>query len=171
MRVLVFALITAIALGCGALKGPQQREPYQRQAVFVEEEYRLYAESGTGSISGQAFFKTAGGDVKYGAGDEIYLNPVTTYSTEWFKNHVVAERLISPSDPRALQYMRHTTADGEGRFKFEKLPAGGYYLMCRIVWQYAGGYRGSLLSTGGLAYGQTKIGNGEQVTNVIVTRR
>lgn len=145
--------------------------PYQRQVLFDEAEYKPYGVAGTGSISGQAFLKTRAGDVKYGAGNEVWLNPVTTYSTEWFENAVVPYRSITPPDRRTSDYARRTIADAEGRFKFEKLPPGEYYAVCSIIWQYPGGYQGSLVSTGSMAYAKVRVGDGEQVANVVVTRR
>lgn len=153
------------------LSGCLTQTPYQRQAPFIEAEYKPYAVAGTGSISGQAFLKTRAGDVKYGAGNEVWLNPVTTYSTEWFENAVIPYRAITPPDRRTSDYARRTIADAEGRFKFERLPPGEYYAVCSIIWQYPGGYQGSLVSTGSIAYAKVRVGDGEQVANVIVTRR
>ena len=62
---------------------------------------------------------------------------------------------------------RSTIADAEGRFKFKKLPAGEYYIVCLITWEAP--YGDILLPTGGSAYAQVKLGEGEHV-NVVVTR-
>ena len=40
-------------------------------------EYAPFLEEGTGVVSGQAFMKTRGGDVKLGAGNTVTLDPIT----------------------------------------------------------------------------------------------
>jgi len=171
MRALVFVLcFLAGFAGCAVPPPPV----IQRQATFIEAEYAPYAGEGDATITGQAFLKTRGGDVKYGAGCVIGLNPVTTYSSEWFQKVILEGLNLSPRDERAVAYHREMMGDGEGRFRFEKLPAGEYYLTCWISWEVDSGYRdrlgmGSTVQTGGVAYAQVRVGTGETV-NVIVTR-
>jgi hypothetical protein len=135
---------------------------YQRAQTFNEAEYAPYAGEGTASISGQAFLKTRGGDVKYGAGETVVLHPVTAYSKEWWTASIESGRKMSEADARASATMRTVTADGEGRFKFEKLPAGEYYIACSVSWQYvAGGRYAYSKTTGGMVGAQVKVGAGE----------
>lgn len=153
-----------IVIGCAAAP-----EIHNRTAPFIQSEYDPYENPGTSVITGQAFMKTRGGDVKYGAGCTVVLNPVTTYSTEWFRKAVIEGYSLSEPDPRGSKYHRQTIADGNGYFEFKNLPKGEYYLACSITWQY---YAGSLLgnqTTGGTAYAKTKVNESETV-KVIVTR-
>ncbi len=138
----------------------------ERQAQFIESEYAPYAGEGLATICGQAFIQTRRGEFKYGAGNETYLNPVTSYSTEWYTESVIGGRSLTKADPRALSYNRATRADGEGRFCFENIPSGDYYLACPVVWVYGA----NSAETGGMAYAQVTVKDGETV-NAVLTRR
>lgn len=141
----------------------------ERQAEFRESEFAPFAAKGTAKISGQAFSKTAGGEVRYAAGNEIILRPSTAYFDEWFQVEIVGEHRLKPAeDSRAATYTRKTQADGEGRFEFEGLAPGTYYLACYLVW-YVPNSRGGLDPTGGWTHGTVTVGNGE-TKKVIVTR-
>lgn len=155
MRMLLAFLACAMLAGCNA--------PKDRLATFDPAEYEPYAKSGSGVLAGQAFVRTRGGDVKYGAGREIVLNPVTNYSSEWYERGVKNYETLKDADP-ACPKGRTTIADAEGRFRFDGLPAGEYYVACWIFWdmnQYS--------QTGGVAHAKVKVQSG-QTTNVIVTR-
>lgn len=142
-------------------------EVYNRKAKFIDSEYTPYGVPGTSTITGQAFLKTRGGDVKFGAGCVIWLNPVTTYSKEWYEKSVIKGYMLSEADPQTEKYHWETIADGFGNFEFKNLPAGNYYIACNITWQVPGKY--GLEGTGGTAYAQTSVKEGG-VVKVVVTR-
>lgn len=158
----LFLLGIELLVGGCAYTAPQPSPPYQRMRTFEVSEYEPYAAKGTATISGQAFLKTQGGDVKYGAGETVILNPVTTYSKEWWSVSVERGRNMSEPDSRTASYSRTTTADGEGRFKFEGLPAGEFYVACSVTWQYVAGTRYAYRkTTGGMVGAQVTVGAGE----------
>lgn len=142
--------------------------PMPRLTTFNESEYALYARDGTATIYGDAFLKTRGGDVKKGAGCAVHLNPVTTYSTEWYERGILGNQLLEPADQKAVPYHKQTIADGDGKFEFDKLSAGEYYLACLITWEIPGLY-GSTESTGGWAHAKVKVGSNER-KKVVLTR-
>lgn len=152
MRLAFAVLLVALLSGC----------IYPRLATFDESEYAPYAKPGTGSISGQAFLKTRGGDVKYGAGNEVVLNPVTTYSTEWFQQAVLQNRRLKPADARTDNYHWVTIADGQGNFRFDNLPAGEYFVACGIAWQVGAS------ATGDWVHARVTLREGEHVERVIL---
>ena len=139
--------------------------PVQRKTVFIESEYEPYKGKGTASIVGQAFAKTRGGDVKYAAGNTIFLNPVTSYSTEFFNILVRQQQIPSPPDPRIYYYNSQTIADGNGNFEFKNLPPGEYYIHTIIMWEVPGRY--GLQTTGGAIGTQVKVGPGETVKAIV----
>jgi len=102
---------------------------------------------GHATISGQAFSKTVGGDVKYGAGNTIILWPKTAYTTECLAmlgaNTYCGEKLTD--------YARTVRADGEGRFVFGDLKPGSYIVWTMITWGVPGPY--GISTTGGMVSG------------------
>lgn len=160
-------LLFCLLAGCIS---PQTPQIQPLTAAFTEAEYAPYLKPGTGRIAGQAFLKTVGGDVKYGAGDDVYLNPVTSLNTEWFAKGVLAGKPVGRTRPDQIKsstYERHAVADAEGRFEFENLPSGNYYLTCKITWGVPD--EGIIQTTGGVAYAKITVRNG-QTTKAIVTR-
>ena len=137
------------------------------KASFNDEEFAAYVGSGSSTISGQALLKTKGGDTKFAAGNEVLLCPVTPYSTEYYEKQIVRDQRLQPPDERILRHFRKTVADGRGEFVFKDLPAGDYFLGCKITWQIEG--KNGLETTGGIAYGKVKVGPGE-TAKVVLTR-
>lgn len=161
----------AVVLAAFALVGCNTAPtgPAARLSTFDPAEYAPYAGKGTGRITGTAFLKTRGGDVKLGAGCTVSLNPVTNYSREFFVRTVMHEEPLQPADPRATEFNRLTVADATGSFEFTDLPAGEYYLSCAILWQAPGVFRGSTVTTGGFARAQVKVSEGG-TTRAVVTQ-
>ena len=154
---------TLLLGGCASSPPPQPR-----LAVFAEAEYAPYVGKGTSAIEGEAFMKTMAGDVKKGAGCKVSLNPVTAYSTEWYERIVLAGQTLEAPDPRAFTYRREAVADSEGRFRFEQIPAGEYYVACMIIWHYFQPYQGQV-PTGGYTHAKVKVEPGQTV-KAILTR-
>jgi hypothetical protein len=66
--------------------------------------------------------------VKYGAANTVALHPVTGLTTGWYSKAVQGIPLVA-GNPYADDYRRTTVSDAEGRFEFNDLPAGDYYLL------------------------------------------
>jgi hypothetical protein len=158
----VIFLMLSILGGCAVFQPP-------RTAIFDESEFAPYAGSGTSTITGQAFQKTQGGDVKYGAGDDVYMVPITSYTREWHDKVLVQGQNLASADPetqsKLSQYERHATADAMGNFEFHNIPAGSYYLTCDIEWQYPSQY--GLETTGGIVYGEVTVASGESARIIL----
>jgi hypothetical protein len=138
-----------------------------RTAVYEPREYAPYAGTGTGKITGQAFLKTVGGDVKYAAGNLINLHPVTSLTREWFERMVVQGVPLGEGNPHSDDLRRLTQADAEGRFTFDHLPPGDYYVTTNLTWGMPTSF--GIMPTGGIAYARAHVENGQTAT-VIVTR-
>jgi hypothetical protein len=163
-KVLVLLVVLSLVLiGCAGRKA----SVYQRQTVFIEEEYGPYTEAGTGSIVGQVFVETEDGETKYGSGSTIYLNPVTTYSTEWFNIGILQGKELSEADVRVWAYHEEAVADRMGNFRFTNLAPGEYYLATAVNWEIQG-EKGS--KTIGVIVGtRASVGEGETV-DVVLTK-
>lgn len=153
------ALLLLATLGCVP--------PSPMVQKFNPEEFKPYMVKGTGKISGQAFLKTAGGDVKFGAGNKVELIPMTAYMRERVERVMRRGERLEERDWRVINYQRETVADGNGNFEFTEIPPGEYVVYCLIQWQVSSGIY--TLPTGDYAYGVVKIAEGES-KKVIVTR-
>ncbi len=165
MRELII-LVSACALA-GA--GCQAIEPIERIS-FPEGEYKALPAIGTARVEGQAFLKTVGGDVKTAAGNTVYLNPVTSYSEQWYVAYTT-NRPLDPAEPdaRLEKYMKQTTADGEGRFEFVNVPAGEYFVTTSVIWGVPTGRYGTISQQGGTVTKRISVKDGETV-KIIITR-
>ena len=103
-----------------------------RRAPFLPEEFAPYAREGTGVIEGKAWLWLGKDQIQKAAGHVVILKPVTTYTTEWIERGVKKGINLASPDPRAKAFVRTVRADKEGRFRFEGLPPGSYYITCPV---------------------------------------
>jgi hypothetical protein len=136
---------------------------------FPAAEYAKLQKTGTAVVRGQAFLKTRGGDVKTAAGNEVLLNPVTSYSDEWYAAYFVKKQQLVDPDPRLFDYVRKQLADGDGRFVFREVPAGEYYLTATVSWEAPVGYNGHLRPQGGVISKRISVKEGESA-EIVLTR-
>jgi hypothetical protein len=163
------ALIVLVAAAC---IGGCQLAPKARLVAFDPAEYEPFRAEGTGVVEGQAFLLTQGGAVKVGAGRDVGIHPVTSYSTEGYDRWILGYETLEEGDPQAGAFTRVTTADADGRFRFEALPPGDYYIVCQINWEYANSvYSGGVQTrtTGGIAHARVTVEDGK-TTRAVVTR-
>ena len=143
-------------VGCALNKGA-----VDRRAQFDPAEYAPYDQPGTSVVEGQAFLRTPGG-VRYGAGSEVYLSPVTSYSKEWWSQATVRDvKFSSGADSRASRYTKVAVADLDGRFSFAELPAGDYFLVSSVFWEVPDS--DGLRLTGSRVGRQVHVGPGQRV--------
>ncbi len=96
---------------------------------FPEAEYAALAKTGDATVKGVIYVITPGGQKIYGKETRLYLNPVTSYSTQWYKESYLGGAKMSKVDPRLFNYLRFTTSDETGHFEFLNVPSGSYYLI------------------------------------------
>lgn len=152
-------LVTALITGCA-------QRPTIQPGTFPEAEYATLAKEGTGTVKGQLFMKTLGGDVKYGAGVEVVLVPATTYSAYFWRAYQT-NAVPGPSDPRMKPFTLRTQTDGGGNFEFHDVPPGNYYISGDVIWQAPTKF--GLAQQGGWVMKEVAAKNGSEV-RVIVTR-
>ena len=130
MRAFAFAFL----LSMSACAAPQ---PYAIQAPFNPAQVAWIQSTGTGTIKGQAFLKTVGGDVKTCAGNIVVLMPSSAYTRE-----IVSAGMSSNNRSSSLanlngdlgSYMKAGRCDAQGNFSIVSLPAGNYILLTEVTW-------------------------------------
>jgi len=107
-------------------KTPKGRVP---RIPFPVREYRALAISGKGTVEGKIYLLDMYGERVPGSGTRLYLNPVTSYSNQWYQESYLRGAKMEKADPRLFNYLRFTAADDEGNFAFYGVPTGRYYLI------------------------------------------
>ena len=202
-RLLLLILLTgSFASGCGTM-GERDREKREQgdkakkeaalllENTFNAKDYESFSKTGTGSMSGQAFATTRGGQVRYAAGKKVFLMPDTRHSrayveaiAEPLNTHRAIARYRSFAHtgfvwagfsveglPQlhfdAKSFTRTTTADAEGKFTFEELPEGSYIAVTLISW---GTGSGLFDVTGAYFSSVVDIKNGKK-SNIILEQK
>jgi len=130
-------------------------------STFSPSEAEFINKTGSGSISGQAFLRRNDGMVVYAAGSDVHLIPRTTYAQERMNalyrggkiNNMVPDPEVT--DPLYRSMTKTVRANGEGRFRFEGLADGDYFVVTKVVWLIGGSPQGgSLMETASIRNGQ-----------------
>lgn len=133
--------IAAATLLAGAvIAGCVERKP--ATVAFSIEEAAFIKKSGTGIIAGHAFRTKPSGVVVNAAGQVVRLVPSTAFARERFANLYGKGKYVPYSaypredevDPAYSEYTRTTKAEANGRFAFDKVAPGSYFLTTQVIW-------------------------------------
>ncbi len=157
------ALLALFVAGCAS-------QPPRPMAAWSLDDNKPYMQPGTGGITGQAFSRTQGGDVKFAAGCPIYLFPATAYYMDWTQRALYARGHVAPLANYAVHCIRQTVADGGGNFTFSGLPAGNYIVYTELFWKIpyvlpSGSVVGE--TTGGPIAGTVSVSDGQTIQFVL----
>jgi len=100
---------------------------------FPQAEYNRLARSGKGTVNGYIFVEDAYGTKVYGKNTKLYLNPITSYSKQWYVDSYLGGKKMSKPDNKLFNYVKFTASADDGRFSFYGVPSGGYYLTGTVV--------------------------------------
>ena len=159
LSAILATLIIATLSSC--VTAPEPKVPFNAEdAAFIHK-------IGNNTIAGQAFLRRNDGVVVYAAGSNVYLIPKTPYSTERLDAIYQGGKMDTyvkppPSPPGYEEAIRRTKADGEGRFSFDHVATGSYFITTSVVWM--AGY-----SPQGGSIRETVTVSGGQSVNVIMS--
>ena len=157
----LFIAATAVALLSGCMSIPK---PVSLPA-FPQAEYDKLKLEGSEKLTGQAFLKTLGGDVKVAAGSQVVLMPKTSYTDFQFATCTITR--CDKEDMRAAKYEKLTIADAQGKFEFDNIAPGEYYIQTTVTWMRPSPY--GLVTEGGALMSAASVKAGQNNT-VMVTR-
>ena len=166
MRIVLLLAVLATCLG--ACAKPDVEVPFDPlEAAFIHK-------PGKGKIAGHAFFRSEKGAVIFAAGEYVYLIPATAYTDARFESFFGEEKylkamrlfLTQEADPEYRKFTRNTKAESDGRFTFENVGPGTYYVWTQATW-YADN---AILPSGGVIYEKVTVrGDETQAVKVIVS--
>jgi hypothetical protein len=160
MKKLLIAATAALLSGCVSIPKPVNLPP------FPQAEYEKLKLDGAEKLTGQAFLKTMGGDVKVAAGSQVVLMPKTSYTDFQFATCMGPVR-CNKEDMRAAKYEKVTIADAQGKFEFDNIAPGEYYVQTSVTWMRPSTY--GLVTEGGALMSAASVKPGQNNT-VMVTR-
>lgn len=97
--------------------------------AFPESEYYRLARTGKGTVKGTIYVKDYYDKRVLGASTRLYLNPITSYSEQWYQESYLGGYKMQEADPRLFNYLKFTASDKNGKFAFYGVPSGSYYLI------------------------------------------
>ena len=171
MKKTLSLIVAATLAGCASLAPPPPR-PVQLMTTFNKQDVAWFGIEGKGTITGQAFFQTRGGQPRTCAGLEVDLRPKSDYAEERLraiygssdKGYATAAATrvaFLPDSPIYLQTQKKSVCDAQGNFVFTNLPAGNYVIISIVVWtipgqEYMPPEGGALMQSVSLGEGETK---------------
>ncbi|MBI1868440.1 MAG: carboxypeptidase regulatory-like domain-containing protein [Methylocystis sp.] len=154
MRSVVMSLACMVGLAACNTSGPD--------AAFNPAEAAFIKTPGKATIEGHAFLRDKRGvvNVRYAAGEIVRLVPATAYTQARFAHFYGAAKFVPaisiPSaapDPEYVAYTRTTKAESAGRFTFEDVAPGRYFVTTQLTWQA----KDALLAEGGAMYEEVTV--------------
>jgi len=101
---------------------------------FPADEYRQLRKIGQNTVHGKVYLANSINDEKVlGRKIELFLNPITSYSKQWYNQSYLGGYKLTPPDKRLFNYLKSTKSDENGEFSFFGVPKGEYYLIGRIT--------------------------------------
>jgi len=166
LRIIILSLI----LTSSFFKVNAQKTAYYPQVPFDSLQAKSMLGLGTSSIEGLAYAKVPGqwGSKKlYATNVVVTLFPVTAYFNEWYKLRGKLENKKNSvyMSEQAFRYRITVQTDEYGRFKFDKMKPGKYFLQSFASYSKSGStpvYRGSGYNTYG---GRTDYYDYQNYTN------
>lgn len=107
---------------------------------FPVSEYYALPRTGKGTIKGSIYVRDLYGEKVFGSGTRLYLNPITSYSRQWYEESYLDGHKMQKADARLFNYLKFTAADANGNFAFYGVPSGNYYLIGTVKCGNACGY-------------------------------
>lgn len=104
-------------------------EDRMERIAFPVSEYNRLARTGKGTVKGSIYVTDAYDRRVVGASTRLYLNPLTSYSEQWYQESYLGGYKMQKADSRLFNYLRFTASDKNGKFAFYGVPSGSYYLI------------------------------------------
>ena len=164
----VLPVLALLVAGC------QTPEPVRVAAKFDPAEAEIIRKTGEARIDGHAFLKKPNGYVMNAAGEKVWLIPATAYARERMAALYKGQKFApagsiagqNGTDPRYAEFTRSTKAESSGRFSFDKVAPGAYFIATTITWKDS---ENDVFARGGSVYETVTVtGKEDKTIKVIV---
>ena len=104
-----------------------------KRIPFPIDEYKSLKRVGKGVVKGKIFIQTANEEIVFGKNTRLYLNPLTSYSMQWYNQSYIADKKMEKVDKRLFNYLKFTASGANGEFAFYGVSTGSYYLIGTVT--------------------------------------
>lgn len=164
--------LSALVLTAALLSGCQTPQAEIRGS-FDARQAEAALQPGANTIQGTAFIRKLNGSVVPAAGEVINLVPWTAYAEERFAaiyprgKFTPIRRLVNvtAADPAYVRLTRQTKADTRGRFTFENVRPGRWYVQTQLIFTENRGDDAG----GGLIYDLIEVKGAGNTVDVILS--
>ncbi len=108
-----------------------------KRIAFPADEYARLKTSGDSTVKGSIAIIYNGNRIP-GRQTRLYLNPVTSYSNQWYRESYLGRHKMEKSDKRLFNYLKFTASNNSGQFAFYGVPAGQYYVVGTVTCSQCG---------------------------------
>jgi len=120
------------------------RDEVIERMPFPVEEYKYVKKRGRSTVSGKIYLENSHTSEKVVGGKlKLWLNPVTSYSRQWYQESYLGGYKLSKTDKRLYNYIKFTYSNESGKFNFFGVPKGEYYLVGTMKCAEECGFSGS----------------------------
>jgi hypothetical protein len=167
MRIRFLRLVGLLAAAISATFVLAQESAFDpKAAAFIHKE-------GKATIEGHAFLRRPDNTTENAVGQTVRLIPLTPYSEARFAQFYKGKKFLPAreipkldADSDYASYTRTTTSESSGRFTFENVAPGRYYVATQIIYRP----KGSFFSEGGALYDViTVTGNEKKTIKLVLT--
>jgi len=134
-----FFIVLATALALGGCRSTPETVSVVTAAAFDANEASFIKKPGKTSIHGHAFWRDDKGGTINAAGEIIRLVPATRYARERFASLYKGQRSLPADqiprvdvDPQYAEFTRTTRAESTGRFEFDNVAPGEYFVTAQV---------------------------------------
>lgn len=162
--------ILALVVGLASCQG----QTVKIDAVFDTKAAEYIHKQGESRIDGHAFLKKPNGAVMNAVGEVVWLIPATPYARERMTRLYGSAKFMpanasnrtETTDPKFTEYTRKTKAESNGRFSFDKVAPGDYFIATNVTWK---DNEHDVFARGGAIYeAVTVTGKEDKIIRVVV---
>jgi len=132
-------ILIAVGLALAGCRSTPETAVVATAAAFDPAEAAYIKKTGTVSIHGHAFWRDDKGGTVNAAGEVIRLVPATKYARQRFAILYKGQRSLPADqiprvdvDPQYADYTRTTRAESTGRFEFDNVAPGEYFVTAQV---------------------------------------